>query len=111
MKLEYIYFCLAPIDNVRRLVERDDIEYPPLFCEMMYEIWDFDSLTLIFRYLTSNINADNNDDQPVIVDEEYGLSWRQVGRWIKYKQTVEGDGTRKSSSYILWINIYKKHST
>jgi hypothetical protein len=26
---------LAPIDNVRRVVERDDEKYSPLFCEMM----------------------------------------------------------------------------
>ncbi|KAI6191820.1 Anion exchange protein [Aphelenchoides bicaudatus] len=80
----------TPIDNVRRVVERDDLEYPPLFCEMMY--------------LNSNVNDEQNTDTQV--DEEYGLSWRQVGRWIKFKQTVEGDGTRFSKPHITLLSVH-----
>jgi hypothetical protein len=56
-------------------------------------------------YLSTNIDEEGEPiEQPI--DEEYALSWRQMGRWIKFKQTVEGDGTRFSKPHITLLSVH-----
>ncbi|KAI6205230.1 Anion exchange protein [Aphelenchoides besseyi] len=78
----------TPIDNVRRLLDSKTVELPALFCEMMF--------------LTTSID----DEETTIPENEWELAWRQTARWVKFKQIVEGDGTRFSKPHITLLTVH-----
>ncbi|KAI6173614.1 Anion exchange protein [Aphelenchoides besseyi] len=78
----------TPIDNVRRLLDSKTEELPALFCEMMF--------------LTTSIEEEETE----IPENEWELAWRQTARWVKFKQIVEGDGTRFSKPHITLLTVH-----
>uniref|UniRef100_F1KU85 Anion exchange protein n=1 Tax=Ascaris suum TaxID=6253 RepID=F1KU85_ASCSU len=68
----------SPIHNVRQVLEAHPECNPLLYTEML----EIDS-------------SDDDDD----------LHWKQVSRWIKYEQSVEGDGTRFSKPHITLLSV------
>ncbi|VDM40141.1 unnamed protein product [Toxocara canis] len=68
----------SPIHNVRQVLEAHPDGNPLLYTEML--------------------QMDTSDD-----DDE--LHWKQVCRWIKYEQSVEGDGTRFSKPHITLLSV------
>uniref|UniRef100_A0A915B149 Anion exchange protein n=1 Tax=Parascaris univalens TaxID=6257 RepID=A0A915B149_PARUN len=68
----------SPIHNVRQVLEAHPECNPLLYTEML----EFDA-------------SDDDDD----------LQWKQVSRWIKYEQSVEGDGTRFSKPHITLLTV------
>uniref|UniRef100_A0A914CV60 Band 3 cytoplasmic domain-containing protein n=1 Tax=Acrobeloides nanus TaxID=290746 RepID=A0A914CV60_9BILA len=73
----------TPIDNVKQVLDQETKDPSPLFTEMMY----------------LSTELDEDQDQP-------SLFWEQTSRWIKYEQTVEGDGTRFSKPHITLLNVH-----
>ncbi|KAL3989974.1 anion exchange family protein [Acanthocheilonema viteae] len=67
----------SPIHNVRELLEAHLGETPLIYTEML------------------DLNKDDNARK----------QWKQVARWIKYEQTIEGDGTRFSKPHITLLSI------
>ncbi|VDM12240.1 unnamed protein product, partial [Wuchereria bancrofti] len=67
----------SPIHNVRELLEAHLEETPLIYTEML----DLDK------------------------DDKARRQWKQVARWIKYEQTIEGDGTRFSKPHITLLSI------
>ncbi|VDN51370.1 unnamed protein product [Dracunculus medinensis] len=67
----------SPIYNVRQVLEANPEASPSLYTEML--------------------ELESSDDG--------GLHWNQVARWIKYEQSVEGDGTRFSKPHITLISM------
>uniref|UniRef100_A0A0N5AHG9 Anion exchange protein n=1 Tax=Syphacia muris TaxID=451379 RepID=A0A0N5AHG9_9BILA len=67
-----------PIHNVRQILEANPDANPMLFTEML------------------ELSSAN---------DELGTHWNQVSRWIRYEQTVEGDGTRFSKPHITLLSV------
>ncbi|MCP9262997.1 Anion exchange protein [Dirofilaria immitis] len=67
----------SPIHNVRELLEAHLEETPLIYTEML----DLDK------------------------DDNARRQWKQVARWIKYEQTIEGDDTRFSKPHITLLSI------
>ncbi|KAI6205740.1 Anion exchange protein [Aphelenchoides besseyi] len=75
----------SPIANVAKvLAENTDRSLPPIFCEL---------LQLRGQTLAGDL------------DEELAPSWRQIGRWIRYEQSVEGSGTRFSKPVLSLLQF------
>uniref|UniRef100_A0A0R3RML0 Anion exchange protein n=1 Tax=Elaeophora elaphi TaxID=1147741 RepID=A0A0R3RML0_9BILA len=67
----------SPIHNVREFLEAHSEETPLIYTEML----DLDK------------------------DDKAKKQWKQVARWIKYEQTIEGDGTRFSKPHITLLSV------
>uniref|UniRef100_A0A183EC09 Photolyase/cryptochrome alpha/beta domain-containing protein n=1 Tax=Gongylonema pulchrum TaxID=637853 RepID=A0A183EC09_9BILA len=77
----------SPIHNVRQVLEANPEENPPIYTEML--------------------DLDRNNKS--------GRHWKQVARyrcftcllfsWIKYEQSVEGDGTRFSKPHVTLLSV------
>ncbi|VDK65269.1 unnamed protein product [Onchocerca ochengi] len=67
----------SPIHNVRELVEAHLEETPLIYTEML----------------------------ELEKDDKGKRQWKQVARWIKYEQTIEGDGTRFSKPHITLLSV------
>lgn len=68
----------SPIHNVRQVLEANPDANPMLFTEML---------------------------ELAGSDNELGTHWKQISRWIRYEQTVEGDGTRFSKPHITLLSV------
>ncbi|KAI6210544.1 Anion exchange protein [Aphelenchoides besseyi] len=76
---------IGPIANVAKvLAENTDRSLPPIFCEL---------LQLRGQTLAGDL------------DEELAPNWRQIGRWIRYEQAVEGSGTRFSKPVLSLLQF------
>ncbi|VDD89632.1 unnamed protein product [Enterobius vermicularis] len=71
-------FLQGPIHNVRQVLEANPDSNPMLFTEML---------------------------ELASLHDELGNHWRQISRWIRYEQTVEGDGTRFSKPHITLLSM------
>ncbi|VDN00724.1 unnamed protein product [Thelazia callipaeda] len=66
-----------PIHNVREVLEGHEKEVPLIYTEMLH----------------------------LEKDGKKSKQWKQVARWIKYEQTVEGDGTRFSKPHVTLLSV------
>lgn len=79
---------LGPISNVWRLLNSsaDKITAPMLYCELLH--------LQMCRKFSDTIDED-----------ELSPSFKQKARWIKFEQTVEGEGSRLSKPHVTFINL------
>ncbi|CAD5235618.1 unnamed protein product [Bursaphelenchus xylophilus] len=72
----------GPTDNITALLaQSNDPPKPMLFCEMLHLVG-------------SNFS-----------DQELQPHWNQTNRWIKYEQTVEGEGSRFSKPHLTFMRV------
>ncbi|CAD5228192.1 unnamed protein product [Bursaphelenchus okinawaensis] len=72
----------GPTNNISKLLsESEDQHRPLLYCEMLH--------------LSSSS----------FIDEDVQPHWNQTNRWIKYEQTVEGEGSRFSKPHLTFMRV------